>query len=186
MLQLAPEPKGKLSNLICRLDPIKNQKEITYLVSEFAQLNPAFVKFASGLTASDIIEQLQANVDGLNTTQFAKIAQAVSAAIDVANSQSAYSAIAQLDPVDDQKTVQTLMSEMNAVDPSLVRLAHVASGTEQLKQLKDVLEYIPGAQQKQLLAVAEKGEPQIMEKLHATTLAELVNALNPLTNAKAV
>ena len=57
------------------------------------------------------------------------------------------------------------MNEMNAVDPSLVRLAHVESGTAQLTQLKNVLEYIPETQQKQLLAVAEKGEPQILEKL---------------------
>ena len=55
-MELAPEEKGKLSNLVCRLDPLKQQKEITYLVSKAAELNPAFVKFASGLTASDLIE----------------------------------------------------------------------------------------------------------------------------------
>ena len=49
-----------------------------------------------------------------------------------------------------------------------------------------MLEYIPETQQKQLLAVAEKGEPGVLEKLHAGTLAELVNALDPLKNAKAV
>lgn len=56
ILELAPEEKGKLSNLICRLDPLKHQKEISFLVSEFAQLSPAFVKFASGLVASDLLE----------------------------------------------------------------------------------------------------------------------------------
>lgn len=74
-MELAPEEKGKLSNLVCRLDPLKQQKEITYLVNKAAELNPAFVKFASGLTASDLVEQLQENVDSLSSAQFSKIAQ---------------------------------------------------------------------------------------------------------------